>query len=1110
MRPFCALSRFALCALVLLSSFAPAARAVPPQQGEEAQAYQPPIANTTEQERLSTLNQMKIPAGMQKELVAGEPLFANPVAFCFDNTGRIFVAETFRQGKGVEDNRSHMYWLSDDLAAQTVEDRAAYMRKHAGKKGIGEYTEHADQVRLLVDRDGDGKMDQGTVFAGGFNDLLDGTGASVLFYKDALYYTCIPNLWRFQDTNGDGEAEKREVLHRGYGVRFAFRGHDLHGLTVGPDGKIYFSIGDRGYNVTTPEGTIADPEAGAVFRCNADGSELEVFARGLRNPQELAFDQYGNLFTGDNNSDSGDKARFVHVVEDGDSGWRMAYQYLPDRGPWNREKLWHPYHEHQPAYIVPPIANLANGPSGLAYYPGTGMPERYHNHFFLCEFRGGSANSGVLSFELEPDGAFFELGPVEQTLWSVLATDVDFGPDNGLYVLDWVNGWHGVGKGRIYRVTDPELAQKPVVAETKALLAEGMKQRDAQELLDLLAHANMRVRLAAQFELADRGAQSIPALEQVALKADAQLARIHALWGLGQIARSQPKALASLPNLLKDSDAEIRAQAAKLLGDHGQKQSATALISLLADSSSRVRFFAAQSLGKLGVPEALAPLAEMLRANADRDPVLRHGGVMGLVGTGDVRGLVELGQDESPAVRTAAVVALRRLAAPEVAQFLNDSNGHVVDEAARAIHDLPITAALPELAAMIGNTEISSDALLRRVLNANFRLGGAENARALAEFAARTSVPAPLRVEAIAMLADWRQPSPNDRVLNLWRPLAERDVHVAADALRSVLPQLMAAGPNVRSEAIKTAAKYRIGEIGSALVLLAKDRSLPASQRVEAFEALAVLDDPQLEAVVRHSLNDPSPEMRAAVRNALASLRPAEAIEPLQRAVESGTVLEQQSALATLTTIADPRANEVLAAWIDRLRAGSVPAEIQLDLLEAAQKRKGKTKQLRESLAAYEASQGQDDPAAEYQVALAGGDAERGRQIFFHRVQVSCVRCHTVGDEGGEVGPSLTKIGAEKDRQYLLDAIVLPNKAIAKGFATVMVILDSGRVVSGIIKDETDETLRLINADGDFTVVAKDEIDEMVEGQSAMPADVVKQLTKRDLRDLVEFLAQQK
>src|SRR5439155_934113 len=121
----------------------------------------------------------------------------------------------------------------------------------------------------------------------------------------------------------------------------------------------------------------SERDTGCVFRCNPDGSELEVFAFGLRNPQDLVFDQYGNLFTGDNNSDSGDQARWVYVVEGGDSGWRVGYQFMErpySRGPFNAEKLWYPHFEGQAAYIVPPIANIAAGPSGVAYFPGTGLP----------------------------------------------------------------------------------------------------------------------------------------------------------------------------------------------------------------------------------------------------------------------------------------------------------------------------------------------------------------------------------------------------------------------------------------------------------------------------------------------------------------------------------------------------------------------------------------------------------------------------------------------------------------------------------------------------------------------------------------------------------------
>jgi quinoprotein glucose dehydrogenase len=481
---------------------------------------------------------------------------------------------------------------------------------------------------------------------------------------------------------------------------------------------------------------------------------------------------------------------------------------------------------------------------------------------------------------------------------------------------------------------------------------------------------------------------------------------------------------------------------------------------------------------------------------------------MGLVGTADLSALLAVAEDESDAVRMGVLLALRRKHSPEVARFLNDVQPALVVEAARAILDLPIPEAMPQLAALVDRAGLTSDALLRRVLNANFRLGGAENALAVARYATRSDAPEAMRLEAVKMLADWTEPAPTDRVLNLWRPLEPRDSRIAKTALRAVLPGIVTASDAVRGAGAKVAAKLGIREIGPALVKLAEDASQPAGRRVEAIDALASLNDPQLETVMQTALAAEAPEVRAAGRRVLAKLDPAQAVGALQKALESGETVERQNALATLAALDDPRVDAILSAWLDKLLAGDVAAEIQLDLLEAAAKRK--SGDVQERLAKYEAGRAADDPLAAYRATLQGGDAERGRDIFFHRVQVSCVRCHTIDGQGGEVGPDLSKIGREKQRDYLLEAIVLPNKAIAKGFSTAMLILDSGKVVSGIVKEETNQSLRLITAEGKFVTVAKDEIDERLKGRSPMPADVVKLLSKRGVRDLVEFLASRK
>ena len=1093
--------RFALPAV--LSAIA-SALALPNAAGQSATRPQEPQIAKASSEGRDAIGGFRVPPGLKVELFAAEPLLANPVAFFVDHGGRLWVCETFRQKHGIEDNRDHGHWLDDDLAAQTVHDRVAYIRKHLGDKA-SDYTQYDDRIRLVIDKNGDGAADEATVFADGFRSIEDGTGAGVLARGKDVFYTNIPHLWRLRDDNGDGRADQRDQLHSGFGVRFAFRGHDMHGLILGPDGRLYFSIGDRGLNVITKEGKrLENPQCGAVLRCELDGSHLELFATGLRNPQELAFDDFGNLFTGDNNSDSGDRARWVYVLEGGDSGWRMEYQYLPDRGPFNREKIWHPQTEGQPAYIVPPIANIADGPSGLAYYPGTGLPDHFRERFFLADFRGTPANSGVRTFRVQPKGASFELVDDEQTLWSILATDVDFGPDGAIYVSDWVNGWEGEGKGRIYRYFSPELASSPQVQEVKRLLKEGFSQRPPEELIKLLAHADRRVRQEAQFALAEQ--HQISFLAKVATDGDSLLARLHGIWGLGQVGRTGTLGQGEfrLARLLDDAEPEVRAQAAKVAAELKSPAALGRLVKLLKDDSPRVRYFAAVGLGKLGQREAIEPLLGMLDENADQDPVLRHGGVMGLVGSARGNDMALAAQHPSAAARMGLLLALRRLKSEQIALFLDDSDPRLVVEAARAIHDLPIASGLPKLASLISRKS-QDDALVRRVLNANYRLGHAENAEALAAYASRPDAPEAMRLEALAMLRSWDKPSPKDRVLNFWRPLAPRDRSFAAAALRASLAGLFSGSAKVSADAAKIAAELGIKEVGPELQKRYADASQPERLRADALLGLAMLKDPALDDAIESGLTDGSPHVRAAARRALLERRPADALAELEKAALSGDVVERQSALVVLGGTKGSQSTAILNKGLDQLLAGQFPPHSRLDLLNAAAQRP--SGELAAKIQDYQARQLKEHPLAAHGDCLEGGDADRGRQIFFERTELSCVRCHKIGVSGGEVGPDLSKLAAEKKRDYLLESLIDPNKAIAKGFETAVIRDFDGQIHTGIVKREDDARVELITAEGKPVSIRKEDIEARKEGKSAMPEDLTKRLSKFELRDLVEFLS---
>ena len=134
----------------------------------------------------------------------------------------------------------------------------------------------------------------------------------------------------------------------------------------------------------------------------------------------------------------------------------------------------------------------------------------------------------------------------------------------------------------------------------------------------------------------------------------------------------------------------------------------------------------------------------------------------------------------------------------------------------------------------------------------------------------------------------------------------------------------------------------------------------------------------------------------------------------------------------------------------------------------------------------------------------------RGRVIFKEWANVSCLRCHRVGEDGGYVGPNLSDIGTKKDRQYLLESLVDPNRAIAEKYETTVVLDLNGKTYSGIVNFEDEKTLRLLTAEGEMVTIDKEQIEERTTGKSAMPADLVKHLSPFDVRDLVEFLAQQR
>lgn len=1070
--------------------------------------------------------------GVEVELWAPEKLLGDPVAINVDNQGRIWTTITNRSNNSEFDIRGYQDWEIPSMTFTTVEDRRNFLRTELAPEkseqnkermpdrngdGSHDWRDLAfvkEEVVVLQDTTGDGRANRSQLVIQDFNEEISDVLGGIYYHnqRDELFVTVGPDAWRLKDTDGDGMIDEKESIAHGFNVHIGFSGHGMSGVILGPDGRIYYGIGDPGASVVDREGKRWHyPNQGVIVRSEPDGSNFEVFAAGVRNTHEFVFDKYGNLITVDNDGDHvGEYERVLYVIDGSDSGWRTHWQLGKYKDPknntykvWMDEDYYKPHFKGQSALILPPVAPYHSGPAGMVYNPGTAWSPEWKDHFFVVEFVGSAPRSGFNAFTLEPEGASFRLASDKKVFRGVQGTGLDWGPDGALYMSDWVEGWGTNGKGRIWKLDTPDGADKEARADTQARLAEDFGQHGVDQLVALMAHEDMRVRSKAQFELVER--KAVDSLQAAAEQGNDQLQRIHGLWGIGQLARAQRETGELLLSYLNDSDPEIRAQAARLIGDAPFASATQPLINLLKDAEIRVQFFAAQALGRLGAKEAVAPLVDLLDKHQDQDVYLRHGVAIALGRIGDEAALAALTSHKSEAVRVAAVVALGRMKSPELARFLDDASEFVTTNAARAISDDDfVTDALPALAAMLEQTRFTNEPLMRRAINANLYEGKAQSAQRLASFAQRNGIEGKLRAEALKTLGVWAESSLFDRVTGLYRGAVKNNADEARAALSPIYEQLLAdQSAEVREAAVLVLGDLNFRETQTLLAkVLVQDEA--AAVRIAALNTLKTLGYLKISEAVFTALNDKDQSVRTAALAMVPTLNlpAAQAVEMHQVLLEKGTEKEQQAALVSLANVKEPEAHQVIEAQMRLLIEGKLPRGLQLELVTSAEKIG--TPALTALLAEYEATKDASKPLEVFQEALYGGDEMRGRMIFRYNGTAQCVRCHVVGQRGSMVGPELTSIAHVLTREQILEAMVDPAARIAPGFGRITAVLSSGERVEGFFESETATTMTLVAGD-DTRVVKKADVAKVEAAASGMPPMGLL-LNKSVLRDLVAYL----
>ncbi|NNE78047.1 MAG: c-type cytochrome, partial [Pricia sp.] len=607
-----------------------------------------------------------------------------------------------------------------------------------------------------------------------------------------------------------------------------------------------------------------------------------------------------------------------------------------------------------------------------------------------------------------------------------------------------------------------------------------------------------------QFALAKSKFWGFRALKDVLKEEENQFARIHAIWGIGQLAANDLDKAEPLLGLLSDSDPEIIAQALKVLGDVKYTDGGSAFVPLLKNENARIKFYAAQVLGRIKHEAAIQPLLDMIAANADEDVYLRHAAVLALSRIGKVEPISALVDNPDQSLRIAAVLVLRRLQNAEVAKFLNDSDEYIVTEAARAINDdRSIEAALPDLAKMLTVEKFTSEPLLRRAINAALRVGGEKELENLIAFAKRTNVSNALRGEALATIGTWAEPSVLDRVDGWYRGEIKRDPNSVKQKIEKDIPDFLEdTDPEILIGISKTLANLGIESYNDELFKIMR-RHDSSQVKAEILKTLGELNFENIEVAMQLGMKDRDQEVRTTAVGLIPNLEISQESLPaiVNPIFRNGSVREQQQLLSVLGELPLEQSGEVIERLMAQAKANRLNQSIILDLIEAVEATGSEP-----LIAQLDAIKGSENSVDDFQETLTGGNYREGRNVFNNNPTAQCVRCHAVGASGGDVGPSMENIGNILTREQILEALIEPSARLAPGYGSVALTLKDGQKVNGILIEETEEELTLRTNEAEPLEIPTGRIEKRENMPSAMPA-MGRLITKRELRDLIEYLA---
>ncbi len=971
-------------------------------------------------------------------VVADEKVAEKIMSIDWDAKGRMWIVETPEYPGGRDVNKNDFKQFPNRL-------------QEPDKFQVGGKVERKpkDRISILEDTNGDGVMDKKTVFADGLE-----LPTSLVFYKDGVIVSQAPDILWIRDTDGDGKADKTEVLFTGWGT---FDTHAvINNLRWGMDGWVYGTVGyTRGKDVSSPKSgkKFGDISAG-MYRFRPDGSALEQISANGCNTWgcEIAPDGeyiYTTATCG---------TPILHVVlpekylARGSIGGHPAWQNVIEEN-----KIYPAFDEKRQPYVQIDWVGAWTAAAGATIYDGGAWPAKWAPDDRYSFFMGEATRQLFHHEFLDPKGATFQ-GRKEdgrkQTEF-IASTDYWFrpihsrvGPDGAIYLVDFYNqiavhnDTRGPGHGarnaaarpdrdhlftRVYRIQHKE---------AKTLPPAKFDAKKPAELVKLLDHPNGWTRGTANRLLNEtQPTAAVKPLTALFNSKASKFSRIHALQSLNNLGKlDEPLLVAAL----KDADPAIRKNAGKLAAERESLGNAatSSLRAQLKDSDDRVRINALMALGS--------------------QPASRENAEAVIAAWPSLN---------TPFMQSAAVGA----ASTDPVMFV---------EAALASKDAANVAGfVPHLAKLAANKQ-----------------DGQVAARFVAALAA-----APASVDALK--------------------------RVALDAFAAALTANVVPAWNASVEASLKALLASQGTAGSVLPLVARwdsagklgDAVKPAITRAEAQLADKSLGDDTRGQIAANLVG--VRRLDATIVPAVSGLIGGETSLALQRRVIDVLGANPDTAAVIVakfaglpTELIEPAFAQILKRAESTSALTELLAQKKVDVMKLGPARQHRLRTHPDLAVAKRAGLVIDDlkgPEAKEKDAIIAklapevikaGNVANGKKLF----TAQCAGCHVFKEEGRNLAPSLTGMGAHGPADLLVH-IIDPNRLVEPNFVSAVIETKDDQSYDGVIERENANEVVLRNAAGDYTIRVSNIKSRSSSGRSLMP-EGFEQLGAEGLRDLLTYI----